>query len=104
MVIIKLQDLVESFEMSCYVARKYKHKSCQRALINKVDQDNPRKVPLTGTERAKVFGDCWRAERERTCQHNTSNTATVADSLMALQVKMRSSNADVEKPTGLMGF
>jgi hypothetical protein len=87
------------------MARKYKQKSRQWKTVNRADQDKPRKVPLTGSERAKACRDRRRAERESACQHNTSNDATAADSLMELHVEMRSADTDtdVDEPTGWVG-
>jgi hypothetical protein len=79
---IELRDLGEHFEMSHYMARKNKPKSRQRAPIHRANQDKPRKVPLTGAERAKAFRDRRIAERESFCQPSTTNAATAADSLM----------------------
>jgi hypothetical protein len=98
----ELQDLGEHFKMSCYMVRKYKQTSRQRSSIDTADQDRPRKIPLTGAERAKAFRDRRRADRVSDCQPSTSNVATAADSMMELHVEMRSADIDmdVNEPMG----
>jgi hypothetical protein len=87
------------------MARKYKQKWCQRASIDRADRDKPRKMPLTGTERAKAFRHHRRAERESAYQPSTSNATAAADSLMELHVAIRSADTDtdVDEPIGPAG-
>jgi hypothetical protein len=46
--IIKRRVSYEIFKMSRYMAKKYKHKSRQRASIGTADQDKPKRVRLLG--------------------------------------------------------
>jgi hypothetical protein len=68
MVSIELRDMSENFDMSRYMARKYKQKSRQIALMDSADQDRPGEMSLAEAEKATAFRDCRRAERERACR------------------------------------
>jgi hypothetical protein len=58
---IEFRDLSVHFEMLRNMAGKYKQKSRQWTSIDRADQGNPRKVPLTEAKKAKALREFQRA-------------------------------------------